>query len=42
LEPLFLSRRAYRLLESPTDEELGEWLEEAERVCLDLLVTEED
>ena len=40
LEPLF--RRAHRFLESPTDEELREWLEEAEVMCLDLLVAEEE
>jgi exonuclease SbcD len=42
LEPLFLSQRAHRFLDDPTDEELREWLGAAEAMCLDLLVAEED
>lgn len=42
LKPLFLSQRAHRLLDAPTDQELREWLEAAETVCLDLLTAEDD
>ena len=42
LEPLFLSQRAHRFLDDPTDEELRERLEAASVMCLDLLVAEED
>jgi exonuclease SbcD len=42
LEPLFSSHRAHRLVDSPTSEELTEWLEAAEAMCLDLLAAEED
>jgi exonuclease SbcD len=42
LEPLYLSQRARRFLDDPTKDQLQEWLEAAETVCLDLLVAEED
>ena len=42
LEPLFRSQRARRLLEEPTNEELAEWLEEAQAICVDLLTSEDE
>jgi hypothetical protein len=42
LEPLFHSQRAHRLLDAPTDQELREWMEAAETMCLDLLTAEDD
>ena len=42
LKPLFHSQRAHRLLDAPTDQELREWLEAAETLCLDLLTAEDD
>ena len=42
LEPLYLSQRAHPLLDAPTDQELREWLDAAEAMCLDLLTAEDD
>jgi hypothetical protein len=42
LETLFGSSRAHRLLDSPSDDQLRQWLEAAETYCLDLLVLEEE
>jgi DNA repair exonuclease SbcCD nuclease subunit len=42
LEPLFQSSRARRFLDAPTEEELRQWLEVAEAMCLDLLAAEGD
>jgi hypothetical protein len=42
LETLFGSSRAHRLLDSPSDDQLRKWLEEAETYCLDLLILEEE
>ncbi len=39
---LFESARVHRLLDSPTDDQLRQWLEAAELYCLDLLVPEEE